>query len=47
MSDKDLESELERLKKAKVVSEETAAVYLSQVRKLLKEDSSESQQEEN
>jgi hypothetical protein len=37
----ELEVELDKLKKDKIVSEETAAVYLSRVRKLLEDDSSE------
>jgi hypothetical protein len=43
----ELEAELDKLMKEKIVSEETAAVYLSQVRKLLKEDKNYDQKKED
>lgn len=43
----ELEAELDKLMKEKIVSEETAAVYLSQVRKLLEEDKNNDQKRED
>lgn len=36
---RDLESEVEKLKAEKVVSEETAAIYLTNIKKKLEEES--------
>lgn len=43
----EIEAELDKLKKERIVSEETAAVYLSQVRKLLGEDKDKDLQKED
>lgn len=43
--DKELESELKKLKEDRVVSEETAAIYLSSIKKKLQEESNESKNE--
>lgn len=42
----EIESELSRLKKEKVVSEKTAELYLSHIRKLLNDESQEGLPEE-